>query len=96
MALLDQVHQELEAEQIVGGKAALFAALQVYLTGDKERPPYAATAAQLGMSVEAVRKAAERLRQRYGQLLRQAVAQTVSSPEEADAELRHLRLVLSR
>ncbi len=95
MALLDQAHQELEAEQVAGGKVALFSALQVYLTGDKERPPYAATASQLGMSVEAVRKAVERLRQRYGQLLRQAVAQTVASPEEIEAELRHLRVVLS-
>jgi biotin operon repressor len=64
----------LEAEQEASGKALLFSALQVYLTGDKERPPYAETAAQLGMSVEAVRKAVERLRQRCGQLLRQAVA----------------------
>ena len=47
------------------------------------------------MSVEAVRKAAERLRHRYGQLLRQAVAQTVDTPEEIDTELRHLRVVLS-
>ena len=44
MALLDQVRQELEAEQVAAGKAALFSALQVYLTGDKERPPYSATA----------------------------------------------------
>ena len=95
MALLDQVHQELEAEQVAGGKAALFSALEVYLTGDKERPPYSATASQLGLSVEAVRKAVERLRQRYGQLLRQAVAQTTGAPEEIDAELRHLRVVLS-
>ena len=96
MSLLDQVDRELEAEQVAGGKAPLFSALQVYLTGDKERPPYAATASQLGMSVEAVRKAVERLRQRYAQLLRQEVAQTVSSPEEIEAELRHLRTVLAR
>ncbi len=96
MSLLDQVDRELEAEQVAGGKAPLFFALQVYLTGDKERPPYAATASQLGMSIEAVRKAVERLRQRYAQLLREAVAQTVSSPEETEAELRHLRAVLSR
>jgi len=95
IALLDQVHQELEAEQVANGKAALFSALEVYLTGDKERPPYAATAAQLGMSIEAVRKAVERLRQRYGQLLRQAVAQTVGSPGEIEAELRHLHVVLA-
>jgi DNA-directed RNA polymerase specialized sigma24 family protein len=96
MALLDQVHQALEAEQVAGGKAALFSALQVYLTGEKERPPYAVTASQVGMSVEAVRKAVERLRQHYGQLLRQAVAQMVSSPQEIEAELRHLRVVLAR
>jgi RNA polymerase sigma-70 factor (ECF subfamily) len=95
MTLLDQAQQALEAEQAAGGKAAPFSALQVYLTGDKERPPYAATAAQLDMSVEAVRKAVQRLRQRYGQLLREAVAQTVGSPEEVEAELRHLRAVLS-
>jgi DNA-directed RNA polymerase specialized sigma24 family protein len=95
LALLDQVHQTLEAEQVADGKATLFSALRVYLTGDKERPPYAATATQLGMSVEAVRKAVERLRKRYGQLLRQAVAQTVDTPEEIEAELRHLRVVLS-
>ncbi len=95
IALLDQAHQELEAEQVASGKAALYSALQVYLTGDKERPPYLTTASQLGMSVEAVRKAVERLRQRYGQLLRQAVAQTIGTPEEIDAELRHLRVVLS-
>ena len=95
MSLLDQANQELEAEQAAGGKAALFSALKVYLTGDKERPPYAATASQLGMNVEAVRKAVERLRQRYGQLVRQAVAQTVGSPGEIEAELGHLRVVLS-
>lgn len=96
MSLLDHVDRELEAEQVAGGKAPLFSALQVYLTGDKERPSYAVTASQLGMSVEAVRKAVERLRQRYAQLLRQAVAETVRSPEEIEAELRHLRTVLSR
>ena len=95
MTLLDQVDRELEAEQVAGGKTSQFSALQVYLTGDKERPPYATTASQLGMSVEAVRKSVERLRQRYGQLVRQAVAQTVGSPEEIEAELRHLRVVLS-
>jgi RNA polymerase sigma-70 factor (ECF subfamily) len=47
------------------------------------------------MHVEAVRKAVERLRQRYGELLRQAVAQTVSSPAEVEAELRQLRAALS-
>jgi hypothetical protein len=36
-----------------------------------------------------------RLRQRYGQLLREEVAQTVNSPEEVQDELRHLLSALS-
>jgi RNA polymerase sigma-70 factor (ECF subfamily) len=41
-----------------------------------------------------VRVAVHRLRQRYRQLLREAVAQTVAFPEEIDAEMQHLFQVL--
>jgi len=37
-----------------------------------------------------------RLRQRYGELLRLEIAQTVSSPEEVEAEIRHLIAVVSQ
>jgi hypothetical protein len=36
-----------------------------------------------------------RAQEALAQLLRQAVAQTIGAPEEIDAELRHLRVVLS-
>jgi hypothetical protein len=36
------------------------------------------------------------MRRRYGELLRDEIAQTVSSPEEADAELAHLMTVVSQ
>jgi hypothetical protein len=39
--------------------------------------------------------AVHRLRQRYRELLRQAIADTVSSPEEIEAELRHLLQAVS-
>ena len=42
------------------------------------------------MSAGAVQVAVHRLRRRYGELLRQEIAQTVSSPAEVDEELRHL------
>jgi RNA polymerase sigma-70 factor (ECF subfamily) len=42
------------------------------------------------MSETAVKAAVHRLRQRYGRLLREEIAETVSSPAEVDEELRHL------
>jgi RNA polymerase sigma-70 factor (ECF subfamily) len=51
---------------------------------------YATTAARLGMSEGAVKVAAYRLRQRYRELLREEIAQTVANPEEIEEEIRYL------
>ena len=42
-----------------------------------------------------MKSAVHRLRQRYRHLLRDEIAQTVSSPDEVDEELRHLFAVLA-
>ena len=42
------------------------------------------------MTETAVKAAVHRLRQRYGRLLREEIAETVASPAEVDEELRHL------
>jgi RNA polymerase sigma-70 factor (ECF subfamily) len=47
------------------------------------------------MSEGAVRVAAHRLRQRYRELLRNEIAQTVATPAEVEDELRHLFAALS-
>jgi RNA polymerase sigma-70 factor (ECF subfamily) len=47
-------------------------------------------ATALEMSEAAVKVAVHRLRQRYGQLLREEIAQTVADPGEVDGEIRHL------
>jgi len=52
--------------------------------------------AQLGMTEGAARMNLTRLRQRYRQILRSEVAQTVASPQEIEDELRHLIQVLTR
>ena len=47
------------------------------------------------MTEGAVKVAVHRLRQRYRELLRASVANTVADPLEVDGELRHLMNVLS-
>jgi hypothetical protein len=57
--------------------------------------PYVDLARRLQTTDGAVRVAVHRLRQRYRELLRQAIADTVSRPEEIEEELRHLLLAVS-
>lgn len=90
MTLLDGVLGRLEAEMDGAGKARLFAALRPALLGDGERAPYARVAAELGVSEEAARAAAGRLRRRYRELLRAEVARTLDDPSGVDAEIRAL------
>ena len=53
-------------------------------------------AQKTNMTEGAVKVAVHRLRHRYGELLRQEIARTVSSPAEVDEELRYLISVVGR
>jgi len=88
--LLDRAMAALHAEFAQSGKQHLFERLKVFVWGEKNTLSYAAMAAQLGMTEDAVKVAVYRLRQRYGELLRGEVAQTVATPVEVDEELRYL------
>jgi RNA polymerase sigma-70 factor (ECF subfamily) len=79
-----------------GGRQAQFERLKTYLTGDQPQLSYAQTAGELGMSEGAVKVAVHRLRRQFRDLLRDEIAQTVSSPEEIEDELRHLRSAVGR
>lgn len=94
MTLLEQVLRRLRQEFAHTGKSALYEQLRPCLTGAKETAPYAELGARLGMSEGAVKVAVHRLRQRYRELLREEIAQTVSGPAEVEAEIRHLFAVL--
>ena len=52
-------------------------------------------AAKLGVTPNALGVTVHRLRRRYGELLREAIARTVVGENEIDAELRHLIEVIS-
>lgn len=94
--LLERVADVLAGEYARAGKAGLFERLRPCLQGDRSGPGYAAMAAELSMSEGAVKVAVHRLRQRYGELLREEVARTVSRPAEVDEEIRHLIAVVGR
>jgi DNA-directed RNA polymerase specialized sigma24 family protein len=95
LAVLEQARGRLEAEYRVRGKHDLFTSLGAHLAGDPEALPYTAAAEAVGLSADAARKAVERMRRRYGQLLREVVAETVAAAGEVDEELRYLRAVLN-
>jgi RNA polymerase sigma factor (sigma-70 family) len=88
--LLDQVVARLRDEYAQAEKLELYEALKGCLTIESRAAPYAQLAVQLNMSEGAVKVAAHRLRQRYRVVLREEIAQTVSSQAEVEEELRHL------
>jgi len=93
LALLDRVLEDLGAAY-AGGRAPLFEVLRPWLAGG-DPPSHAEAAARLGLSGGAVKVALHRLRKRYRDLLRAAIAETVASPEEVEDEIRHLLGALS-
>jgi RNA polymerase sigma-70 factor (ECF subfamily) len=92
--LLGRVMQRLQAEFDGGGRAGRFEALKCFLTDDRGETSYAAVAERLGMSESAVRSGIHRLRQRYGELVRAEIAETMDSPADVEGEIRHLVQVL--
>ena len=60
------------------------------LTGGRGEVPFAAIAAELGMTEGAVKMAASRLRSRYGEILREEIARTVADPADVEDEVRAL------
>jgi RNA polymerase sigma factor (sigma-70 family) len=93
--LLDEAKTRLKEEYAQAGKADFYERLRVFEAADPGAPTYAQVAAEFGLTESAVKSAAHRLRQRYGELVREEVAHTVDSPEEVDSEIRYLIGVIS-
>lgn len=72
-------------------RSDLFERVKHLLVGPEgEDPDYAPIAAELGMTVNALKQSVFRLRRRLGALVREEIAETVERPEDVDAELREL------
>jgi RNA polymerase sigma factor (sigma-70 family) len=94
LTLLEQVLMRLESEYGAAGNAKLFNCLREFLSDEPGRRSQAEVATELGMTENAVKQAFHRLRQRYRQLLRDEIAQTVAVPGDVEDELRHFISVL--
>ena len=92
--LLDQAMARLCEECVANHKGDLFQKVESFLSGEKGEASYADVAAALKMSEGAVKVAVHRLRQRYGELVRAEIEETVATVKEVDEELRYLFAVL--
>jgi RNA polymerase sigma factor (sigma-70 family) len=90
LTVLEQVLQKLRKEYEEDGKLNLFKEIEPALTGESKLPGYSEIGKKLGMTEGAVKVAVFRMRKRFGELLREEIANTVSTPEEVEEELRCL------
>lgn len=93
--LLEQVVVRLRDEFIASGRWQTFEELKAFLTGEKKAVSYGELAKKLTTTEGALKMTVSRMRQRYGELLRLEIANTVSSPAEVEEELRALLAALS-
>jgi RNA polymerase sigma factor (sigma-70 family) len=95
LTLLEQARAQLKTEYLESGKASLYERLKAFESGSGDGPSYAELGAELGLTESGVKSAVFRLRQRYRELVRQEVANTVERAEEVDDEIRYLISVIS-
>jgi DNA-directed RNA polymerase specialized sigma24 family protein len=88
--LLGLVMIRLESDMNLAGKARQFAMLRPALSGSTERGLYAKISAELGVSQEAARIAAHRLRLRFRELIREEILLTLDDPDDVEEEIRAL------
>jgi len=95
LTVLNNAMACLKAEFAEAGKQDSFELLKPHLPAGRGPASYKDVAARLGMTEGAVKVAVHRLRDRYRQLVRDQIAQTVSTPEQVDEEIRDLFTALA-
>jgi RNA polymerase sigma-70 factor (ECF subfamily) len=90
--LLARVLERLQSECDGDGpeRVRRFEVLKVFLLEEKGTLPLAEASQQLGLSIIATKGVVHRLRQRYREIFREEVDQTVERPEDVDDEIRYL------
>jgi DNA-directed RNA polymerase specialized sigma24 family protein len=86
----------LESECARQGHAELCSALQPVMFADETAAPYRGIGDRLGMTEQAVKMAAYRIRNRLKELVREEVKQTLANEEDWQAEVRYLIQLFGR
>ena len=92
--LLERAAARLRDEYEATEKSAIYNALKAFVSADGTALSYEEAAQQLGLSTSATKSAIHRLRQRYQEVIREEIAQTVSTATEIDEEIRYLLAVI--
>ncbi len=87
MALLESTMSQLRDEYISTGRSTLFEFLRPCLAKEEAALPYLEIATRLNLTEAAVKMAVQRLRARYREILRNQIAQTVSTADEVEQEI---------
>jgi RNA polymerase sigma-70 factor (ECF subfamily) len=90
MTVMERGLERLRAEHRATGKEPLFQALKKFISAEAAPGEYSELAPELGLTKNAVGVAVHRLRQRYGELIRAEIADTVAQPLEVEEEMRYL------
>lgn len=90
LTLLELSLARVEKEYVSTGKKDLFEALKPALQGRSKDAPLAELAARLDSTEGAVKVAVHRLRQRFRDALRAEIAETVTTEEQIEEEIRDL------
>lgn len=95
LTLLQNTVNQLRSEYADRNHLKLFEALEAHVNQNAARLPYAELCDTLGMTEDAIKQAARRLKLRYREILRTEIANTVDSKDDIDDELRQLMNALS-
>jgi|HubBroStandDraft_6_1064221.scaffolds.fasta_scaffold119774_1 RNA polymerase sigma-70 factor (ECF subfamily) len=92
VTLLAEAVERLKEEYSTEEKGIIFETLRPYLdlSGAVQMPSYEVASEKLNVTRAGVKSLIHRFRKRYSEILREAVAQTVTDPTEIDDEIRSL------
>jgi DNA-directed RNA polymerase specialized sigma24 family protein len=90
--LVERVRQKLRAGY--KGREETYAALEPFIEGDETCAPFRELGTLLGQTEAGARVTVFRLRQRFREMLTEAVRQTVDSPDEVQDELAWVQSIL--
>lgn len=96
LTVLEHAKAQLKDEYLKKDQVDVYDRLNSCASGENGGPAYAEVAAALGLAESGVKAAVFRMRQRYRELVREEVSNTLDSPttEKIDEEIRYLVSVL--